>query len=111
MSLKTTKFDVSEYLDDPEMISEYLSDALSISLQDDDFAFFSKALGNVAKAQGMSKIAEATGLGRESLYKTISGETSPRFDTIARVLRAMNLRVTVNPVDDSVDSDVLANKS
>ncbi|CAG0908217.1 unnamed protein product [Cyprideis torosa] len=73
----------------PDEIPAYLSDALD----DDDPQVFIAALGNVARAQGISHIAEHTGLGRESLYKSLSGNSEPRWDTVIRVLRAMGLRL------------------
>lgn len=83
--MKTTKFDIAEYLDDKEMISVYLDTVLEEGDSDEIIV----ALGHVAKAMGMSKIAEETGLSRPSLYKAPSEESKPQFDTILKVLRAV----------------------
>ncbi len=82
---KTTKFDIAEYLDNDEMIKEYIDTVLDEGDSKDIIA----ALGHVAKAMGMSKIAEETGLSRPSLYKALSEGAKPQFDTILKVLRAI----------------------
>jgi len=82
---KFTKFDIAEYLDDDEMIAEYLNNVLEEGESRDIIA----ALGHVAKAQGMTKIAAETGLSRPSLYKALSQESKPQFETILKVLRAV----------------------
>jgi probable addiction module antidote protein len=61
----------------------------------DDAAFIAHALGVVARARGMTQLARETGIGRESLYKALSGEGNPSFGTILKVLRALGLRMTV----------------
>ena len=90
MSLKMatnnrSKFDIAEYLEDDVMIVEYLNTIL----EEGDAEDIKAALGHVAKAQGMSKIAEETGLSRPSLYKALSHGSKPQFDTILKVLRAI----------------------
>jgi len=80
-----TKFDIAEYLEDDVMISEYLNSVLEDGSAED----IKTALGHVAKARGMSKIAEETGLSRPSLYKALSHGSKPQFDTILKVLRAV----------------------
>jgi probable addiction module antidote protein len=82
---KTTKFDIAEYLDDDEMIAEYLNNVL----EEGETSDIISALGHVAKAQGMSKIAKETGLSRPSLYKALSQGSKPQFETILKVLRAV----------------------
>ena len=82
---KTTKFDIAEYLDNDEMIKEYIDTVL----EEGDSKDIITALGHVAKAMGMSKIAEETGLSRPSLYKALSEGAKPQFDTILKVLRAI----------------------
>jgi probable addiction module antidote protein len=84
-SLPSSKFDISEYLEDEEMISEYLSAILEEGNQD----ALLLAIGNIAKARGMKQIAEITGLGRESLYKALTPGAKPRFETISKVLNAI----------------------
>ena len=86
---KLTTFDVSEYLDSKEMIAEYLSQIL----QDGDMNELLEAIGNIAKAKGMSQIAKDTGLGRESLYKTFSADSKPRFETIMKVLDSFGVKL------------------
>lgn len=80
-----TKFDIAEYLEDDVMIAEYLNTVL----EEGDIEDIKIALGHVAKARGMSKIAEETGLSRASLYKALAHGSKPRFDTILKVLRAV----------------------
>jgi probable addiction module antidote protein len=65
---------------------------------DGDATFIAKALGDIARARGMSQIARETGLSRESLYKSLSGEHSPSFDTILKVIRALGLTLHAEPV-------------
>ncbi|MEA3370541.1 MAG: addiction module antidote protein, partial [Campylobacterota bacterium] len=86
---KLTTFDVSQYLDSKEMIAEYLSQVL----QDGDMNELLEAIGNIAKAKGMSQIAKDTGLGRESLYKTFSADSKPRFETIMKVLDSFGIKL------------------
>jgi probable addiction module antidote protein len=88
--MKVSKFDVSEYLEDEEMISEYLSAILEEGNQD----ALLLAIGNIAKARGMKQIAETTGLGRESLYKALTPGAKPRFETISKVLNAIGVQLT-----------------
>ena len=87
--VRVTQFDPSAFLDDDEVVAEYLTAAL----EDENPDVFLAAVGNVAKARGMSAIAEAAGLGRESLYKALSGERSPGFDTILKVMAALGLKL------------------
>lgn len=63
----------------------------------DDAAFIAKALGNIARAKGMSQLAHDTGLGRESLYKALSGQGNPSFATILKVTRALGIRLHAEP--------------
>ena len=87
--LKTRKYDVAERLRNPEEMAAYLDACIAES--DGDAAFIAKALGDIARAQGMTKIAKQTGLSRESLYKSLSGERSPDFATILKVISALGL--------------------
>lgn len=80
-----SKFDIAEYLENDAMIAAYLNTVL----KDGDTEDIIAALGHVAKAQGMSRIAEKTGLSRPSLYKALSHGSKPQFDTILKVLRAV----------------------
>lgn len=85
------EFDVAEYLDSEEMIAAYLSSIL----EDGDTEEFIAALGDVARAKGISELSEKTGLGRESLYKTLSGNSKPRFDTVVKITRALGVGMTL----------------
>lgn len=60
-----------------------------------DAAFIAKALGNIAKAKGMAQLSRDTGLGRESLYKALSGDVNPSFDTVIKVVKALKLRLAI----------------
>jgi len=66
-----------------------------------DAAFIAKALGDIARAQGMSQVAREAGLSRESLYKALSGERTPSFDTILRVIRALGLKLHAGAVQSN----------
>jgi probable addiction module antidote protein len=90
---KTTykPFDAAAYLDNDEVIAEYLSAAA----EDPNSEVFVTALGHVAKARGMAQIAKEAGLGRESLYKTLSVGAHPRFETINSVLHALGVKFAV----------------
>jgi probable addiction module antidote protein len=92
MPLKLMEFDASAYLDNEEVIAEYLTAAL----EDDDPDVFLRAVGNVAKARGMAQIAQATGLGRESLYKALAPGARPKYDTVLKVLRSLGVRLAVS---------------
>jgi probable addiction module antidote protein len=85
----TTKYDASEHLRTPEEMAAYLE--ACIEEANGDAAFIAKALGDIARAKGMSQVARDAGLSRESLYKALSGERSPGFDTILKVIGALGL--------------------
>ena len=89
MSLK--QFDVVDFLDSDEAMVEYLNAAL----EEQDPAFFAKAIGDVARARGMTAIAEASGVGRQSLYRALSSDGNPRLETLFRVLESLGLRLAV----------------
>jgi len=89
-------FDVAEHLRTPEEMAAYLDACIEES--DGDSAFIAKALGDIARAQGMSKVARAAGLSRESLYRALSGERSPDFATILKVTRALGVRLHAGAV-------------
>lgn len=88
---KTTKWDVAEHLRTPEEMAAYLD--ASIEESHGDAAFIAKALGDIARAKGMTQVAKDAGLSRESLYKALSGERAPGFDTILKVIAALDLRL------------------
>ena len=89
MNLK--KFDVVDFLDSDEALVEYLN----VALEENDPKYFAKALGNVARAKGMSSVSEATGLGRQSLYRALSDDGNPRIDTLFRVIDALEVKLAV----------------
>ena len=89
MNKELTTFDITQYLDSPEAIAEYLSQVL----EDGDSDEFLEALGHIAKAKGMSQIAKDTGLGRESLYKTFSSGAKPRFETVMKVMNTFGVKL------------------
>jgi len=88
-------FDASEYLDNDELIAEYLS----ACLDDPNPDVFLSALCDVAKAKGMAEIARSAGLGRESLYKALTPGARPRHETVRKVVHALGLKLTIAPVD------------
>jgi probable addiction module antidote protein len=90
---RTRPYDVAEHLRTPEDMALYLDACIEES--DGDPAFVVKALGDIARAKGMTDLARATGLGRESLYKALSGDRSPEFGTIMKVAKALGLRLTI----------------
>lgn len=87
------QFDAADYLDSEEMIAEYLSAAL----EDENPDVFLAAVSDVAKARGMTSIANSTGLGRESLYKALTPGAKPRYETIIKVLHGLGVKLTVQP--------------
>ena len=94
---KTTRYDVAEHLRTPEEMAAYLEACLEEA--NGDAAFIAKALGDIARAKGMSQVARDAGLSRESLYKALSGERTPGFDTILKVLGALGLKLHAEAVD------------
>ena len=84
MKLKTKKYDVANYLDSDEMIAVYLDAAF----ESGDTSRIAEALGDVARARGMTKISKATGLAREQLYKTLSAKGKPELSTVLKVMAA-----------------------
>lgn len=91
--LDLAAFDASDYLDNEEVIAEYLGAAL----EDDDPDAFLVAVRDVAKARGIADVAAVAGLGRESLYKTLRAGAKPRFDTVRSVLNALGVRIELVP--------------
>jgi probable addiction module antidote protein len=92
--METSRFDVADYLDSKEMITEYLNTVL----EEGDNADILTAIGHIAKAIGMTKISNETGLSRASLYKALSKGSKPQFATIMKVLKAIGGQIQVNPV-------------
>jgi probable addiction module antidote protein len=92
---KTRPWDVAEHLQTEEDMAAYLEAVL----EDGDPALVAAALGDIARAKGMTQIARETGLGRESLYKALSPEGNPEFATVLKVVRALGLRLHVTAAD------------
>ncbi|HJX32147.1 MAG TPA: addiction module antidote protein [Thermodesulfobacteriota bacterium] len=95
----TSKYDVAEHLRTPEEMAAYLEACLEEA--NGDAAFIAKALGDIARSKGMTQVARDAGLSRESLYKALSGERSPGFDTILKVLQALGLKLHAEAVQEN----------
>jgi probable addiction module antidote protein len=93
---KLKKWDSAEHLITEEDMALYLEACLQEA--GDDAAFIAKALGTIARAKGMSQLARDTGLGRESLYKALSGEGNPSFATILKVTAALGIKLHALPM-------------
>jgi probable addiction module antidote protein len=91
----TTRYDVAEHLRTPEEMAAYLDACFEEA--GDDAAFIAKAIGDIARAKGMTQVARDAGLSRESLYKALSGERTPGFDTILKVIKALGLQIHAEP--------------
>jgi probable addiction module antidote protein len=87
----TSRYDVAEHLRTPKEMAAYLEACLAEA--NGDACFIAKALGDIARARGMTQVARDSGLSRESLYKALSGERTPGFDTILKVVSALGLRL------------------
>lgn len=87
-------FDPAEYLDSEQAVADYLT----VVLEADDPALLAAALGDMARARGMSEIAKASGLTREALYKALRPDAKPRYDTIAKVCGALGVKLVAQPV-------------
>jgi len=92
----TTRYDVTEHLRTPEEMAAYLEACMEEA--EGDATFIAKALGDIARARGMSQVARDAGVSRESLYKALSGERTPGFDTILKVMTALGLKLHAEAV-------------
>ncbi len=92
--LELTEFDPSKYLDDEDAIADYIT----LAIEDGNPGLLAAALGDVARARGMTQVAQAAGLTREALYKALRPQAQPRFDTIQKVCRALGVKLTATPV-------------
>lgn len=90
---KFERFDVVDYLDNEEVIAEYLT----IAMEDPDPDMFLRAVSDVARARGMTKLAQDSGLGRESLYKALRPGSKPRYETVSKILAALNVKIRAVP--------------
>jgi probable addiction module antidote protein len=95
MALKTLPFDVSELIGTPEAQSEFISAAFETG----DRAYIGRAIGEVARARGMTAIAKDAGLSREALYRALSEDGDPRLSTLLGVMRALGLHLSTSPAD------------
>lgn len=101
-NLKISPFDSSRYLIDEEAIAAYLGSIL----EEDDAGLLADAIGQIAKARGMTEIAQASGMTRESLYKALRADAQPRFETLSHVLMALGLRFTIEPIKANARASV-----
>lgn len=90
---KLAPFDAADYLDNDDVIAEYLA----ACLEDPNPDVFLSALADAAKAKGMADVARESGLGRESLYKALAPGAHPRHETVRKVVRALGFAMTVTP--------------
>lgn len=91
------KFDVADHLNDAETIAAYLTEAF----ESDDAAIIAQSIGTVARSKGMAEVAKAAGVSRESLYKSLNGQSKPEFDTVRRVLTALGIKLVAEPINNS----------
>ena len=97
---KVSRFDVADYLTDDNMIAEYLSSVI----YEEDTSLLMSAIGDIAKARGISHIAALSGLGRENLYKALSPGSKPKFDTIMKVLKALGVSLQFSSTRNKITS-------
>lgn len=96
--LRTTQWDAADYLDDDASMAGYLEAALEVG----DPTLVAAALGDIARAKGMTDVAEDAGLGRESLYKALSSAGNPRLSTVLSVVKALGLRLHASVASEAV---------
>ncbi len=92
--IKIRPFDMVNYLNDEGDVAAYLQAVM----EDGDPALLAAALGDIARARGMAQLAKDTGLSRESLYKSLSGERAPSTDTLFKVMRALGFKLMIEPL-------------
>ncbi|PIT76739.1 putative addiction module antidote protein [Limnohabitans sp. JirII-29] len=92
---KTIEFDAASYLDSEDMIAQYLN----LAFESGDTDLLLLAIGDIAKARGMTQVAIDSGLGRESLYKALRAGSKPRFDTMLKVMHALGVRIQAYSVE------------
>jgi len=88
------EFDAAPYLDSETAIAAYLTDILDAN----DAALLASALGDIARARGMTEIAKSAGITREALYRALRPDSAPRFDTVSRVCAALGVRLVAQPI-------------
>ncbi|MEH2561077.1 addiction module antidote protein [Bradyrhizobium sp. AZCC 2289] len=94
--VKISKFDAADYLKTPVAIAAYLTEAFETN----DPAYICTALDTVARAKGIGDVAKATGLSRESLYKTFKETAKPEFDTVRKVMQSFGVKLVAEPIDE-----------
>jgi probable addiction module antidote protein len=94
---KAQRFDAAEYLDSPQTIADYLTEAFETG----DSEFIAEAIGTVARAVGMSSVAEIAGLSRENLYRALDSSGHPEFETVMKVLNALGVQLSAKPKEDA----------
>ena len=94
--VKVSKFDAANYLKTPIAIATYLTEAFETN----DAAYICAALDTVARAKGIGSIAKATGLSRESLYKTFKETAKPEFETVRKVIGSFGVKLVVEPIEE-----------
>jgi probable addiction module antidote protein len=104
MPTKFSAFDAAEYLDSKETIAAYLNEVMA----EDDQDLLLSALADIARARGMAKVAEDSGLGRESLYKALKPGAKPGYATVDKVVRALGLRMAAVPVNRTIKTKAAA---
>ncbi|NOL51140.1 addiction module antidote protein [Pelistega suis] len=95
-AVKIKPVDIAEYLDNEEVIEEYLKQAI----EEGDQTLLLHALSDVAKARGMSEVAKKSGLSREGLYKALSSDAKPRYETLQKVLGALGFGLSIKPLSE-----------
>lgn len=88
-------FDIAEHLEDEAAIAAYMN----VVLEENDPALLASALGDIARARGMTQLAKDTGLSRESLYKGLSGDRIPSAETLLKVIHALGFKLSVSKAD------------
>jgi len=97
-------FDVADYLDSPEVLAAYLTEAFA----DGDPALIAEALNAASRATGMAEVASKAGIAREALYKALRPGSQPRLETIMGVVKALGYKLVVEPIADSESEEVAA---
>jgi len=101
MDVKLSRFDASKYLETEEDIAAYLD----ITLQEDDPQLLNVALGNIARARGMTEIAKRAGVSRESLYRALSADGNPSAATVLKVIKALGVQLHAVPAEDDSNTE------
>jgi len=94
---KARPFDAAEYRDNPKMIAKCLNNALAMG----DAVLITKAIGDMVRAQGMTRFSQKVGLRRDGLYRSFRGKISPAFDTVLSVMLALDVQIVVKPSTSS----------